>query len=286
MNEFIKSPLNYVGGKFKMLPSILPFFPKHPELFIDLFCGGCNVGINVDADKIIFNDVNTFLIDMLNFFKNNNTKYILSEIQNTISIYSLNKDNEEGYHKLRSDFNSNYDPVKLYVLICFSFNQRMRINTNYQYNTGFRRGLNGYNEVLKQKLLIFLNKLQEINCNFTSYNFESINIPYNAFVYCDPPYIISNANYCREGVKDWRWGVEKEVSLLLFLDNLNKQGINFALNNVLTHHGKSNDILIEWSKKYNVVPLEYNYGNFNSQSNKKHIKNTQEVLITNYSIGE
>ena len=26
--EYIKSPLNYVGGKYKLLPQILPLFPK------------------------------------------------------------------------------------------------------------------------------------------------------------------------------------------------------------------------------------------------------------------
>ena len=26
--KYIKSPLNYVGGKYKLLPQILPLFPK------------------------------------------------------------------------------------------------------------------------------------------------------------------------------------------------------------------------------------------------------------------
>ena len=47
----IKSPMNYVGGKYKLLPQILPLFPKNIETFVDLFCGGFNVGINVEAKK-------------------------------------------------------------------------------------------------------------------------------------------------------------------------------------------------------------------------------------------
>ena len=35
--EYIKSPLNYVGGKYKLLPQILPLFPKNIDTFIDLF---------------------------------------------------------------------------------------------------------------------------------------------------------------------------------------------------------------------------------------------------------
>lgn len=52
----IQSPLNYTGGKYKLLPQILPFFPENINCFVDLFCGGCNVGINVHAKKYVYND--------------------------------------------------------------------------------------------------------------------------------------------------------------------------------------------------------------------------------------
>ena len=42
----IQSPLNYTGGKYRLLSQILPLFPDDIETFVDLFCGGCNVGIN------------------------------------------------------------------------------------------------------------------------------------------------------------------------------------------------------------------------------------------------
>jgi len=72
--ELIKSPLNYVGGKFKLLSQILPLFPEHIRIFIDLFSGGCNVAVNVNAQQIICNDIlmyknNTILcfLDYKNF---------------------------------------------------------------------------------------------------------------------------------------------------------------------------------------------------------------------------
>lgn len=52
--KYIKSPLNYIGGKYKLLPQLIPFFPKEINVFVDLFCGGCNVGLNVNAKKIRF----------------------------------------------------------------------------------------------------------------------------------------------------------------------------------------------------------------------------------------
>lgn len=34
-----KNPFNYTGAKYKLLPQILPLFPKQIETFIDLFGG-------------------------------------------------------------------------------------------------------------------------------------------------------------------------------------------------------------------------------------------------------
>lgn len=50
----IQSPLNYTGGKYRLLSQILPLFPDDIETFVDLFCGGCNVGINVMANNHLY----------------------------------------------------------------------------------------------------------------------------------------------------------------------------------------------------------------------------------------
>jgi site-specific DNA-adenine methylase len=52
-SEFVKSPLQYTGGKFKILKDIFPLFPDEIHTFIDLFGGGFNVGINAEANNII-----------------------------------------------------------------------------------------------------------------------------------------------------------------------------------------------------------------------------------------
>ncbi|RIY36841.1 hypothetical protein CKF59_02180 [Psittacicella gerlachiana] len=49
----IKSPLNYTGGKSKLLPQLKEKFPQELEVFYDVFSGGANVGINIEAKKFI-----------------------------------------------------------------------------------------------------------------------------------------------------------------------------------------------------------------------------------------
>ena len=35
--KYVKSPLNYTGGKYKLLPQIVPLFPEGIDTFVDLF---------------------------------------------------------------------------------------------------------------------------------------------------------------------------------------------------------------------------------------------------------
>ena len=65
----LQSPLNYTGGKFKLLSQILPHFPQNINTFVDLFCGGGNVGINVHCRQVLFNDINHNVIGILEAFK-------------------------------------------------------------------------------------------------------------------------------------------------------------------------------------------------------------------------
>ena len=38
--KYIKSPLNYVGGKYKLLNELVALFPTELNTFVDLFWGG------------------------------------------------------------------------------------------------------------------------------------------------------------------------------------------------------------------------------------------------------
>jgi site-specific DNA-adenine methylase len=121
----IQSPLNYTGGKFKLLPQILPLFPKQIDTFVDLFCGGCNVGINVQANKIIYNDLDEHLLYLYNTFKNLDKETTFEWIYQIIDKYGLSLVSKNGYDfyncesskglgdynrdkflKLREDFNT------------------------------------------------------------------------------------------------------------------------------------------------------------------------------------
>ena len=84
-NQYIKSAVIYQGGKYKLLPSINPLFPDNINTFVDLFGGGFNVGVNVNADKVVYNDICTELVDLMRYFYNIDIDIILDKFISIIN---------------------------------------------------------------------------------------------------------------------------------------------------------------------------------------------------------
>ncbi|MEE1003070.1 MAG: Dam family site-specific DNA-(adenine-N6)-methyltransferase [Acutalibacteraceae bacterium] len=280
--KYIKSPMNYIGGKYKLLPQILPNFPNYIGTFVDLFSGGCNVAINVNANNIICNDINKKIIELFETFKNTELSEILYKIKTRITEYNLSKENEEGFKKFRDFYNTTQNPIDLYTLACYSFNYQFRFNNNLEYNNPFGRNRSQFSDNMEHNLIAFVSKLQKLNIEFLNEDFTQISLDTltpDDLIYCDPPYFITTGTYNdgNRGFKDWK--VEQENALYDYLDKANEQGIKFALSNVIEHKGKVNEILLEWSKKYKVIDLNYDYSNSSYNTTKGE---SREVLIINY----
>lgn len=301
----IPCPFNYTGGKFKLLEQLQPLFDKK-EVFLDLFSGGGNVGINSLSSKIIFNDLNDKLIDLIKFIKETNTDVLLKQIDNIIERYDLSNTSLYGYSyynsdssrglaeynkrrflKLRDDFNDKVlagkvDHLMLYVLIVYSFNNQIRFNRKGLFNLPV--GKRDFNSKMRSKLMLFSEKLKSKDVQFMKKDFREIlldDFSQETFIYCDPPYLITNATYNENGM----WTEKEEKDLLEFLDKANEKGFRFALSNVLKSKNKKNDILYNWieSKGYYCNSLNKSYSNSNyHRKNKNSI--SEEVLITNYPV--
>ena len=302
----IQSPLNYTGGKYKLLPQIIPLFPKDIDTFVDLFCGGCNVGINVTANRHIYNDTNRYLLYLYNTLKNNDEDIVTEMIYGIIEKYGLSLVSKYGYDyygcdssaglgsynkekflKMRDDFNFHtnedyYYYILLYVLIVYSFNNQIRFNRNGEFNLPV--GKRDFNSKMQQKLIDFMDVIKKQNSRFTCIDFCEFDISSlteKDFVYMDPPYLITCATYNEQD----GWNADKEKQLLEFIERLSDNGIRCALSNVLRSKGKENDVLLDWlnrsNGRYIVHRLNYSYANSNYHTKDKS-DSSQEVLITNY----
>ena len=302
-NWFTVSPLNYIGGKARILDQLLPVFPEHINTFVDLFCGGCNVGINTKANNYVYNDSNRELIGLLKMFLRLNTSTILKRMDEIVEHYGFSKTkdhnfayyggnpmkgvsryNKDPFLRLRQDYNNsprnNQHYVMLYALVVFGFNNQMRFNDKGEYNLPV--GKRDFNEVIRRKLEVFVDKLKAQHPVIQNKDFRRFDINQldnQSLVYLDPPYLISTATYNEGG----GWTEKDELDLLDFMDNLNARGIRFALSNMLEHKGRKNQLLIDWigQRDLQVVDIIMDYSNSNYQVEGKN-SGTVEVLVKNY----
>lgn len=295
-----RSPLFYVGDKYKLINEIKTHFPQHIGRLIEPFVGGGSVFMNVDANEFLLNDIDSFVIaihKMLcsyvdredEFFKeffDIVKKYNLSlsykentvpkELKESFPKTYFAKYNKEAYSRLRDDFNKGgkQDIMQLYALLIYGFNRMLRFNKkgdfnlpvgNVDFNQNTYNAIVDYFTLLKDKNVVWYNEDFRVFLNNIDYREDD-------FVYLDPPYLITFSEYNK------LWNEETERELLNLLDDLNKRDIKFAISNVTHYKGKVNNLFFEWSKKFNSFPVKSNYISFNDNT----VKNFNEVLVTNF----
>lgn len=298
-SNFIKSPLNYTGNKYRILNQIIEHFPKKCDSMLDLFCGGATVGLNANIKNIYFVDNKSQIINLLNYIANVKFDEFLSDIEKLITKYNLSysakygyklykkqiidanpnnglkKYNEQGFYKLRDDYNNlinkNSDQANqlLYLLMVYGFNNDIRFSSAGNFNLPV--GKTDLNKNNVNKISNYISKISKLNYKFQCADFYSKEIYKLAdkvdFVYMDPPYLITTAVYNENN----GWSDELEYKLLDFLNYLIKNNKPFVLSNVLEKRGKKNEPLSYWiyQNKNVIEVIDINYHYRSASYNKK-----------------
>ncbi len=273
-----ESPLNYIGSKAKMASYIKQNAPDEFNSMVDAFGGGFNVGINIKANRIIYNDVNHFVSDLVASFKITDTYQYILYLKRIIKKFSLEAENSENYIKVRDYYNSfplnNRDPKLLYAVILYGFNQQIRFNGDHDFNNPV--GMRWFNDKVLEKMISFSRVIKEKNIVFESRDYQELfyEMDRNAFIYLDPPYMLTNGSY-NDGKRGFHgWTSEIEQFFFDYVDKLNNEGKQFMISYVLEHKGKFNTLLDSWIRKgeYKMIEVDPILGN-----------KRKEILITNYT---
>lgn len=298
--NIIRSPFFYVGDKYKLMHQINDLIPKNVSQYIEPFVGGGSSAINSLGSEYILNDIDEYVIklheELIKYL--DKPEDLFDKLFKLIDHYGLScsfrgivvpdelkkqhvktyyaKYNKEAYNKMRDDFNETKDITLLYLLLIYGFNHMIRFNGsgkfnlpvgNVDFNKNVYKALNDYLDFMKNNKVKFYNKdYQEF--------LLSLEIDKDAYVFLDPPYLISMSEYNK------LWNEEKERELCEFLDQLNDRGVKFGITNLITHKGKENTTFKKWSEKYIVHPISSNYISFNDNTIKK---DSIEVFVTNYN---
>ncbi len=296
--EVNRSPLFYVGDKYKLITEIKTHFPPQISTFVEPFVGGGSVFLNICAEKYILNDLDKNVIQIHKFLCSQNEKSFFKKAFQVIDKYNLScsykndivpeelkqqykktyyaRFNKDSFIKLRNDYNNSNrsDVLLLYILLIYGFNRMLRFNSkgdynlpvgNVDFNQNTYNALQGYFNLTKNMSI-------DWKCSDFHNLFSEIQFKESDFVYLDPPYLITFSEYNKY------WNEQTEKDLLLILDQLNEKHIRFAISNVTHYKGKENSSFITWAEKYNSHPIKSNYISYHDNS----VKQFNEVLVTNY----
>lgn len=304
-HEIVRSPLFYVGDKYKLMPQLKELFPRNIRNYYDVFCGGGSASVNVDAKAYYMNDIDSNIISLHSHLQKNSSeveKFIermyglidgyglshseisvdekLEELKKEYKKTYFSKYNKESYIKLREDYNKDLRNMDLlYLLLIYGFNHMIRFNQkgkfnlpvgNLDWNKNVTEALINYSDWVNSHRAIFLH-----NMDFEAF-VDSKNIKTNDFVYFDPPYLITFSDYNK------LWNEKEEKRLYDLLDKLDAQNIKWGLSNMLNHKDKFNEILYTWASKYNIYSIKSNYISRFDNTIKT---DSKEVYITNYEKG-
>jgi DNA adenine methylase len=294
-----RSPMFYVGDKYKLIQEIKQYFPKNIDTFIEPFVGGGTVFLNIEAKKYILNDVDQYVFDLHNFLKGKSNEVdFFDEVLMYVKKYNLSRSfvedivpkelkeeykktyyakyNQDGYNKLKNDFNKakRKDSMLLYILLIYGFNRMLRFNSKGEFNVPV--GNVDFNKNVETAIKDYFDFVREKEIKIENLDFKPFikknGFKKNDFMYLDPPYLITFSEYNKI------WNEEKEIELLTLLDELNERSIKFAISNVTTYKGRKNHIFMNWMNKYNSTKIKSNYISYHDNSNK----DFEEVLVFNY----
>ena len=129
----------------------------------------------MEAKYIIYNDNIVPLGNLLVELYEEPLDSALEEIDYYINKYSLSKENQEGYLKLREDYNEKPQSLMFYTLICYAFNNQIRFNSKGEYNMPFGKNRSSFNPTLRKRFIAFVEKTKrQKNKGEWGWNTESI----------------------------------------------------------------------------------------------------------------
>lgn len=290
MKDYKISPIFYMGNKKKLISKgLIDLFPNDINMFVDLFGGSGIVSMNVVANKYILNELDKNVFNFYEMFKNKNFEEIVLKILKNIEIFKMKRigvkqnseeseEFKEKYSQLRKYANKTKDVVNIYTCMFYAFSQQMRFNSSGDFNMPFGNG--AFTETNEQYIKDGCNFFNSDNVVITNKDFRDLKaskLSKSDFVYLDPPYFNTTATYNENG----GWTEKDEEDLYFLCEELNSNGIRFAISNVFENKGTTNTKLIEWCDKMNWNV--YTFDKFTYSACGKGNSNAKEVLITNYS---
>lgn len=298
--EYIKSPINFIGNKDRLLNLILPLLPQDCNNIVEPFCGTASVSLNSNISNIFLNDKNIYLYNLIRTLKEVDYDYILHVIKTNIDYFNLGKFDKIGFHDFRNEFNNlaykllndeneeyrHEANIELLTLIYHSFNYMMVFNNQGKFSVPSGYGRSWFNPSLQNKLKLFCKAIKNENVKLYNKDYRDFLDMYISYMdkdlsdtvfFVDCPYLISDDAYSRTVYL--KWTLEHEIELYKYLHYIDKIGGKFILTNQLKKGELVNEHLENFSTHFKTINTHETFTNCSYQHKRK---NDVEIMVINY----
>lgn len=248
--------MRYLGGKSKIAKQIAEIINKYAggggTTFVSLFCGSCVIESLVNADKKILNDKHEYLIAMYQALQNG---YELPDNITREQYYDIkeNKDKDKalaGFVGFGCSFGGKW----------FGGYAKNRVGRNYCLEAKKHTlKLWDTNYCEQSKRSISKTMLGIKNAEFVCKDYRDVEIPENAIVYCDPPYMNTT-----------QYSNSKNFNYNEFWDYMRKLSKDHIV--FISEENAPADFKCIWSKEVKRV-LDVNKTNIKSKTEKLFVLN-------------
>ena len=230
----MKPILKWAGGKQQLLTQLAPSIPSS-YLYVEPFVGGGAVWLHVHPERAIINDSNQELINVYKVVRDNPDELIAllekhEKANSRDHFYEIREQDRDSaaFSKL-----SNVErAARTIYLNKTCYNGLFRVNKKGQFNTSYnpRSSRNIVNEPDIRALHDYLAG-NDIDIRCGDYTNVLKDLPTNAFVYLDPPYmpVSESANFTRYTAD--RFDYKEQVRLRNWCVKLRAKGVRFVESN-------------------------------------------------------
>jgi len=291
MTDIIPTIIQWVGGKKKIMPHLLPIIPPKYNNYYEPFLGGGALLRTLQPEKpkkIYCGDINSILMKLYQIIRDN-PKKLLKELdilqKKYIHFEKINEDDRLSFMKdfyldIRTKYNdtTNSDIKRITYFLFLNkscFNAVYRENSKGGFNVPFNNKSKIQKFYDKENILKLHDYLKKNDIILQCANYKEIisTAKKGDFIYFDPPYYPMSKGGLTNYHKS-KFGEKEQLELFKTFVELDKKKCYVLLSN------SAAEFIQNLYKSYNITFLSTNIC-LNRNKNKR--KNAyKEVLIRNY----
>ncbi len=205
VDETVKPPLKWAGGKRWQVPHLLKLWAGHERRrLVEPFCGGMSVALGLSPNRALLNDVNPHL---MNFYQQVQRGLVITiDMENDASLYYQHRDHFN--YLIKAGEAATEEAASLFFYLNRTgFNGLCRFNASGGFNVPFG----------KRKSLTYAREFPDLHARLVGWtltNTDVADVPIEPgdFVYADPPYDVEFTTYSQGG---FSWADQERTAVLL-----------------------------------------------------------------------